>query len=166
MLDSLSFQQMYSRFDSIVDAEEVTCDWILGPSVVPEIFPEDDSRGRSLARFSQWYFHGTGLFWVFGKPGSGKSTLLKKLLQQAMVRTPADEYGTNSAKQPVILAYFFWLNGTELQRSLTGCVKSLLWQLLHESATGAVAMDVLRQKLAVDVSSYAAAPYQRSMYDH
>lgn len=46
MLDWLSFQEMHTRVDSIVDAEEGTCDWILGPDVGPEDYPIEDSRGR------------------------------------------------------------------------------------------------------------------------
>ncbi|KAJ5187071.1 hypothetical protein N7449_010065 [Penicillium cf. viridicatum] len=65
-----------------------------------------------------------GLFLIRGKPGCGKSTLLKFVLgQQTEAAAPLGS---------IVLSFFFYASGTELQSSILGFFRSLLLQLLDQ----------------------------------
>lgn len=79
--------------------------------------------------FKDWLESGQGTYWVSGKPGAGKTTLMKYICDseetQDALRTWA---GT---RELLIAEHFFWISGTELQSSLEGLLRSLLFQILR-----------------------------------
>ncbi|GIJ98169.1 hypothetical protein Aspvir_000284 [Aspergillus viridinutans] len=102
-LQSLSFQEMNRRQHEIDDAAEGTCGWLL----------QDPA-------FVQWKGEKNGLLWLTGKPGSGKSTLLKYAL---IKETQGD----------IVLSFFFYDRGSELQRTPRGVYQTFLHQLLLQN---------------------------------
>ncbi|KAK3657791.1 hypothetical protein LTR56_002170 [Elasticomyces elasticus] len=113
VLASLRFNGIFDRQSSIHTNHEGTCHWIFDSHRVP---------------FAQWCKTGSGVFWISGKAGSGKSTLMRFLKEDART-TQILQRGT-VAKHVVIASYYFWSAGTELQRSQTGLLQSLLFQML------------------------------------
>lgn len=72
--------------------------------------------------YREWIACDRGLLWIKGKPGSGKSTLLRYILD-------------NTTKTPDIIigSFFFDGRGSELQKSLQGLFRSLLYQVLNQA---------------------------------
>ncbi|KAK5734911.1 hypothetical protein LTR17_008544 [Elasticomyces elasticus] len=114
VLASLRFNGMFDRQLNIHTNHKDTCHWIFDSDRVP---------------FAQWCKIGSGVFWVSGKAGSGKSTLMRFLTRDA--RTSQLLQRGTAAKPVVIASYYFWSAGTELQRSQTGLLQSLLFQILR-----------------------------------
>ncbi|KAK5442566.1 hypothetical protein LTS15_010990 [Exophiala xenobiotica] len=79
-------------------------------------------------KFADFLQSGEPLFWVSGKPGSGKSTFMKFLVNNP--RTT--EYLTSWAGQRTMMAsnYFFWINGSAVQRSQEGLLRSIVLDIL------------------------------------
>jgi energy-coupling factor transporter ATP-binding protein EcfA2 len=65
-----------------------------------------------------------GLLLIRGKPGCGKSTLLKLTLGKHV----EDASSTNC----IVLSFFFYASGTELQKGRAGLFRSLLLQLFEQ----------------------------------
>lgn len=129
--DSLSFSGMHSRYESLHEAAHNTYTWILDPD--PNGIHAD--RQNQRASFFRWFRGGGGVFWVSGKPGSGKSTLMKYLAEHVALEN-------SELCQPdlVVLSFFFWIKGDSLQRNKSGCLRSLLWQLLQNPSTTELAV--------------------------
>ena len=107
-LKSLAFQGMDHRSRKIDPAASGTCKWLL----------EHET-------YKSWAACPRGLLWIKGKPGSGKSTLLRYALDD-VVGPP------NSGERDLVLSFFFFGQGAELQRTPLGLFRSLLYQLLHD----------------------------------
>ncbi|KAH9207963.1 hypothetical protein DL95DRAFT_239390, partial [Leptodontidium sp. 2 PMI_412] len=82
--------------------------------------------------FMEWLRSDNSIYWINGKAGSGKSTLMKFVyddprLMKALKSSPW------AGGLPVIKAsFYFWYNGTEMQKSLRGLLLSLLHQILKD----------------------------------
>ncbi|KAI1636262.1 hypothetical protein F4809DRAFT_391707 [Biscogniauxia mediterranea] len=112
LLDSLRFDQMYSRHATIKKAHNKTCKWFLAqPAYVSWLDP---------ARYNEH----NGLLWIKGNPGTGKSTLMKYLLSQAQ-----------KANMSLTLSFFFNARGEDLEKNTRGMYQSLLLQLLERDPT-------------------------------
>jgi ankyrin repeat protein len=108
IMESLSFVQMDVRRDTISRAHMDTCRWLFNR---PEYI---DWRNADLMHDHY------GFFWIKSKPGAGKSTLMKFVLQTANKHLPEDW----------VISFFFNARGEDLEKSLEGCYRSLLHQLL------------------------------------
>jgi len=118
IVSSTSWPQMSLRKNQIVDSYPDTFSWV---------FDHDDGQ-HPWDNFMQWLSGSDTTYWVAGKPGSGKSTLMKFLASHSRI----DELLCSSQhRQPVILYFYFWASGMEMQRSLQSCLRTLLNQLLH-----------------------------------
>jgi len=113
LLESLTFSQMNFRHSKVHDAH---------PNTFNEVF---------LQKIIPWLRSSEPIFWVSGKPGSGKSTLMKYIVDNPEVHLHLRK--SMHGKTPRIASYFFWINGTELQRSQEGLLQSLLYELLCQS---------------------------------
>lgn len=109
-------------------------------------YTENEDRHRKIIETQQWLWDdssaGPGLvswlrgedklFWIRGKPGSGKSTILKNLWEndKTLEQLPdAPNYDIISSPWFKICA-FFHDRGTSMQKSLTGVLSSLIYQIL------------------------------------
>jgi len=90
VLSALTFEQRPLRHGSIPDAHQKTFEWAFKDMemVGGESSPTDSTSLTSVidpdakaqaSQLVQWLKHGSGTFWISGKPGSGKSTLMKFL---------------------------------------------------------------------------------------
>ncbi|CRL25266.1 Ankyrin repeat-containing domain [Penicillium camemberti] len=105
-LQSLAFDESNDRERAIETQSAGTCEWLMKS---PEYLRWVDEHGLLLIR---------------GKPGCGKSTLLKFVLgQQTEAAAPLGS---------IVLSFFFYASGTDLQRSILGFFQSLLLQLLDQ----------------------------------
>jgi len=90
-------------------------------------------------KLTTWLESSDPIFWISGKPGSGKSTLMKYLVDDP--RTSLALQSWSNPQKLVIANYFFWINGTSLQRSLQGLLRSLLYEILRQNMN--ITKDVL-----------------------
>lgn len=105
-LQSLAFDESNDRERGIESQSAGTCEWLMKS---PEYLRWVDEHGLLLIR---------------GKPGCGKSTLLKFVLsQQTEAAAPLGS---------IVLSFFFYASGTELQSSTLGFFRSILLQLLDQ----------------------------------
>ena len=121
LLESLFFPDIVAREEQISDASEGTCRWIFDSS------DDQESEPRPWSNFRKWLETENGVYWISGKPGSGKSTLMKYILNSDCTsRLLANwEKGTDL----IVISFFFWNPGMALQKSCTGLLRSLLYQI-------------------------------------
>ncbi|KAM5447959.1 hypothetical protein McanCB49686_007423 [Microsporum canis] len=100
---------MGERSMMIDTATDGTCEWLF-----------------QHATYKTWVASNCGLLCIKGKPGSGKSTLLKYALDS--VEKAYNAPGNNA----IILSFFFYGLGDELQKTPRGLFLSLLHQLFRE----------------------------------
>ncbi|KAI8712815.1 NACHT domain-containing protein [Fusarium sp. LHS14.1] len=136
ILRSLQFEDMHRRDDRVQDPYENTFKWILedAPSskssrlggYLGYLSRQDKKRSREL--FLTWLSSGSGIFHVSGKLGSGKSTLMRYLSTHTRNRIEVKKWAGD--RTLVMANFFFWKPGSELQKSLEGLFRSLLWDIL------------------------------------
>ena len=121
LLESLFFPDIVAREQQIPCAFEGTCRWIFDSS------DNQKSKSRPWSNFRKWLETENSVYWISGKPGSGKSTLMKYILNSDCTsRLLADwEKGTDL----IVISFFFWNPGMDLQKSCTGLLRSLLYQI-------------------------------------
>ncbi|KAH7410001.1 hypothetical protein DE146DRAFT_333303 [Phaeosphaeria sp. MPI-PUGE-AT-0046c] len=112
IIDKLRFEGMSHRYTSVRKAHTGTFEWAFS-NQLPNWLRSDDN-----------------LFWVTGKPGSGKSTLMKRLVDDPRTSQLLCEW--SGARQPVVAHYFYWIKGTELQRSDIGLLRCILYDYLRQ----------------------------------
>ncbi|KAI9150625.1 Protein SERAC1 [Paramyrothecium foliicola] len=87
---------------------------------------------NSSIGLSDWLSHGSGIFWVSGKPGSGKSTFMKFLLHDPRMTELLGSRKWKSSSTQIVAEFFFHFRGTALQKSFQGLMRSLLSRFLEE----------------------------------
>lgn len=149
ILQALRFEKMESRFDSIEEAHIETFKWLLedetSSSMTIPTADTDDPWFQGVAtllqddmplrleirkRFIDWLENGNGIFHISGKPGAGKSTLMKYLSENEEVMNHLRTWAHDS--QLVFASFYFWRHGTDLQKSLHGLLRSLLYSVLDQ----------------------------------
>lgn len=112
LMETLPYEQMEYRHSQIREAH---------PKTFTDVFQK---------KIAPWLESDSALYWLSGKPGSGKSTLMKYLVEHPETRTSlCKSFG---GQEPVIASYYFWINGTELQRSQDGLLRSLLYEICRQ----------------------------------
>ncbi|KAK3984481.1 hypothetical protein QBC44DRAFT_388299 [Cladorrhinum sp. PSN332] len=131
IIRSLCYESMGLRAEAIPGAHAKTFHWIFEE---PRLGDDDESLWSS---FSGWLGRKDHqeVYWVTGKPGAGKSTLMRFILENCRSKLVACLNGW-SDNVPVLLAGFYaWNTGKELQKSLEGLLRTVLYQFLLESPT-------------------------------
>ena len=122
VLDSLGFAAMQNRQEEVAQAYHRTFEWIFEE-------PSEEHMPAPWTNFVDWLRRGDGIYWVNGKAGSGKSTLMKYIYNNSRTSQILSQW---SGLKPILVAsFFFWNSGTREQRSQTGLLRSLLFQILH-----------------------------------
>lgn len=121
VLDHLSFRGMDDREFDIALAHQSTFRWILSDS---------SAQDKPWTNFIGWLRHEGGCYWINGKAASGKSTLIKFIMKQRET-LDALEYWAG-ANRLFVASFYFWRLGTTLQKSQTGLLRSLLYEILGE----------------------------------
>jgi hypothetical protein len=125
ILKSLEFPTMFSRFDHVNDAHFKTFEWIFQDMI------RDQTNSRPKVSFVEWLVNGTGIFHVSGKLGSGKSTLMKFLYQHERTKQLLNEWAGENWTL-VLAQFFFWRAGEKDQKSLSGLLRALLYEVLKK----------------------------------
>lgn len=134
LIDSLLFDGMWQRHESIVAAYPGTCQWILG---------DQDARLQSSSSnfdcydeiakydFSLWLEGSGNFYWICGTAGSGKSTLVSFITShETHVRHKLALWARDS--DLIVASFFFWRYGDFLQKSINGMLRALIVQILQQ----------------------------------
>lgn len=121
LLDSLIFPEIVSRQENVSAAYEGTCSWIFDSSA------DQQNAKRPWSNFRKWLETDDGVYWISGKPGSGKSTLMKYIANNETTSNLLGNWDENT--DLLVVSFFFWNAGTALQKSYTGLLRSLLFQI-------------------------------------
>ncbi|KUI59127.1 hypothetical protein VP1G_06406 [Cytospora mali] len=89
-------------------------------------------RRHNRQAFLSWLRVGNGVFYISGKAGAGKSTLMKYLTQEEKTLRELHAWAGSDGKQLILTRFFFWNSGDQLQRSLEGMYRSILWDILRQ----------------------------------
>ncbi|KAL4908820.1 hypothetical protein BDW74DRAFT_174053 [Aspergillus multicolor] len=108
----LTFARAEFRRNEIQEAHQGTCMWLV-----------EQPEYQSWAKGEIPDLYGS-IFWIKGKPGAGKSTVMKHLVGSI----------ANAETKCIILSFFFYAKGVELEKSPVGMYRSLLHQLLTSKA--------------------------------
>ncbi|KAL8753628.1 MAG: hypothetical protein Q9199_004918, partial [Rusavskia elegans] len=146
LLESLFFPEIVSREEQIPEAFEGTCRWIFDSS------DDRKSRTRPWSSFCKWLETEKGVYWISGNPGSGKSTLMKYIVQSD--HTPQLLADWEKGTDLIVISFFFWNAGMALQKSCTGLLRSLLYQIATQwpALANLVASPTGRSKDAIEAS--------------
>lgn len=124
ILRTLQFWTMDHRKALIPKEHENTFQWIL----VQE--PSNDPT-QPVANFFDWLACDESLYWISGKPGSGKSTLMKFIAGSPKTMDRLKEWAGDDAL--ITAAFYFWSSAKDpLQKSDTGLLRSILFQILRQ----------------------------------
>jgi hypothetical protein len=123
ILDGLSFPSMRLRYEDVVEAYPDTFKWVYRD---PHI-----QGGAQWSNFVDWLKTGNGIYWINGKAGSGKSTLMKYIFDQSATRQHLTEWA--GGLKLYIASFFFWSTGSQDQKSQTGLLRAILFQILEKA---------------------------------
>jgi len=123
LLESLQFATMTDRFDDVHPAHEKTYEWIFK---TPDIDPE----WSKWTDFPKWLAGGEGTYWINGKAASGKSTIMRYICDNPQTTMLLKEWA--HPKTMIVATHFFWSSGTPDQRSYTGLLRALTFEILQQ----------------------------------
>lgn len=134
-LRSLFFEDIYARQEEIRPKYAKTYEWIFMPH--PSGESRHDPSTRQLGPeaqiwdpFVSWLANGEGIYWINGKAGSGKSTLMNYIMNEQRTQTALAAWAMG--EQLITPCYFFWGPGSKLQKSTTGLLRSLIYQIVEK----------------------------------
>ncbi|KAJ8109345.1 hypothetical protein OPT61_g7525 [Boeremia exigua] len=121
-LQSLFFSEMHLKRENINTPTAGTCTWLI----------ENDD-------YLAWEQSTSGTLWIRGAPGVGKSTLMDFAISDLDLRqsetSASDVNPGDTNPEAITLVHFFRGDGVELERSLEGLARCLLFQLLSRFST-------------------------------
>ncbi|KAJ4139704.1 hypothetical protein NW768_001047 [Fusarium equiseti] len=114
-LQSLWFPAIDRRYETLGSPAEQTCHWLFDNAIFQNWLDEENHERHQ------------GLVWIKGKPGSGKSILMGEAFRRATRRQ------TRASDPSQIAAFFFNAKGDELEHSVVGLFRSLIYQLCSKA---------------------------------
>jgi hypothetical protein len=154
ILQSLQFAEMSHRSDALTPAHDRTFKWL---------FQAPRITGKRWDSLQLWLTAGSGLYWVSEKAGSGKSTLMKFLWNQQMTWDCLNSWAGDA--QIIVRAFYFWNSGTVEQRSHSGCLRSILYEVLKKKndLIGTVFPDEWEENCALSSHDKSLVPINWSL---
>lgn len=123
ILDWLDFRQISWRYEEVREAYQQTYQWIF----------ENSNEHQRWTDFTTYLEKDQAVpYFINGKAGSGKSTLMKFIYNHP--RTTAALKRWAGPDELVVLNFFFWNLGTNLQKSHVGMLRALLHEMLQRHA--------------------------------
>lgn len=120
ILESLRFSAMNYRQEDICKPYQNTYKWVLKDT--------DHISHSPWSSLVQWLRSGNGVYWMNGKAGSGKSTLMRYVYENLVTRALLRSWAQGGELQ--LAAFFCWYSGSTEQRSKSGLLRSLLYDVL------------------------------------
>ena len=120
ILDSLYFKELKEREANVKNSHAKTYHWMFTRNG-----PHHD------VNFMDWLESGSSVYWIAGKAGSGKSTLMKMLCNHERTRE-ALQLWAGKENRLIVASHFFWSGGNQMQKSQSGLLRSLLYQILWQ----------------------------------
>jgi len=120
ILHILKFHEIGMRERIIADPHSATLGWVFEPS----------SSTGSDPTFADWLAEDVSFYWIAGKAGSGKSTLMKHLYESPLLADRLQHWAAGDELR--ILCFYFWNAAANIQMSLEGLVRTLLYQALEQ----------------------------------
>jgi hypothetical protein len=121
ILECLYFRQITDRVDEVAPAHRKTFEWI---------FNSSSFEGKPWDDLPAWLESGSGCYWVNGKAGAGKSTLMKYIRENEQTKKALHIWANGS--HLIMASFFFWNLGSKLQRSQSGLLRALLFDVVQE----------------------------------
>lgn len=119
ILHALEYREREERHAMIASPFDGTYEWV---------FNNSNNNRQQWDNLEEWSESGTGCYWINGKAGSGKSTLMKYINSHKSTRATLKQWA--GSDQLIVGSFFFYYNGTTLQKSQTGLLRSLLLSVL------------------------------------
>ncbi|KAH7183607.1 uncharacterized protein B0J16DRAFT_307950 [Fusarium flagelliforme] len=113
VLSRLDFPEIRRRWNKIHATEKSTNTWIFD---------------RQRTNFPDWLESRNDIFWITGKAGSGKSTLMKFISDHSYTREALEHWANGDTLH--VTSYYFWNQGSPLQKSLRGLLRTILFNIL------------------------------------
>ncbi|KAF2663535.1 hypothetical protein BT63DRAFT_379891, partial [Microthyrium microscopicum] len=124
VLTELQFWTMNRRQELISKEHENTFEWVLS-------LADRDESAQPASNFVQWLKSDEPVYWISGKPGSGKSTLMKFIADNSKTKDALKHWAAND--RLIIASFYFWSSAKDpLQKSNTGLLRSILFQILRQ----------------------------------
>lgn len=168
--ESLFYPRITMREEDIASAHKGTCDWLINDGVEDEQHealrtsqgyktstPTSTDAQKSSKIFLKWLKHESGFFWITGKAGAGKSTLMKHIARH--FRTHEELAVWTGPGRLINACFFFWNPGVDLQKSLLGLMRSILYQIINDS------LDTLSLMLDWQFGSGNQAYHSNTVYE-
>lgn len=132
---SLFYPEIFSRqeqVDNDFDGIASSYDWIFDEPPTDRTGSFDQGSPEKLASpwhdFACWLRSGHGVYWINGKAGSGKSTLMNHICNSSRRLELLRDWCSN--RQLLTPTFFFWNAGTYHQRTISGLLRSLIYQMV------------------------------------
>ena len=119
LLHILKFHEIGMRERTIADPHNATLGWLFHPA-----------SNASGTTFADWLTQDVSFYWIAGKAGSGRSTLMKHLYESQQLTDRLKQWAGGDELR--ILCFYFWNASTNIQMSLEGLVRTLLFQALEK----------------------------------
>jgi len=126
-LQSLEHPDMFSRHSQIGAPATGTFEWIFTRG--SNRIDKDPKTMELQARFSKWLRSSQPVFWINGKAGSGKSSLMSFIESHERTNDLLNIWA--GGRRLHVFSFFFWRAGSEIQKSISGVLQSLLYQLVR-----------------------------------
>ena len=87
-----------------------------------------------IGHLHDWLKSEDRIFWIWGKPGCGKSTLMKLMLRDWKMKKRLQKMlmEWSDSKPLLIASFFFFRPGMNMQKSQSGFLRSLLYQIFSQ----------------------------------
>ncbi|KAF2967776.1 hypothetical protein GQX73_g5820 [Xylaria multiplex] len=119
VLKSLHFPEILRRWHQIHEADHESNKWVYDP------------QQTTFVSWLESQEKGDGLFYITGKAGSGKSTLMRFVYENPHTIQSLKRWAGTAKLYTA--SYYFWNQGTEMQKSGIGLFQSLLYQILKST---------------------------------
>jgi hypothetical protein len=156
-LESLHFDDMFARQQSIMPQSDGTYDWALSGTSplgaqhweIKDVAHDAELRGRLL----KWLQDERPSFWINGKAGSGKSSLMSFV--ESDRRTEAALQTWARTRKLYMFSFIFWRPGSSLQKSIAGLLRSILYQVAK--AIPAVVTQIISNRQSLTYTDWTQA---------
>jgi hypothetical protein len=159
-LESLYFDDMFARQQSIMPQSEGTYDWVLSGKPPPDVnslflyYTRNHAHDTELhGKLLRWLQDEQPLFWINGKAGSGKSSLMSFIESDKRTETALQMWART--RKLYTFSFFFWRPGSSLQKSIPGLLRSILYQVTK--AVPAVVSHVISNRQSLTYTDWTQA---------